>query len=767
MNRSKLFLLFAIVAVFTFGAGFAYAVPNLSSITPNSKNVGDATFTLTVNGSGNRFANGVSTVRFNGSNRTTTWVNNNKLTASIPAADLLVAGSNSITVYNSSGSHAGTSNALTLTVNNPSPTLGSISPTATDTGSVQFELTINGTNFVSTSTVRFNGSSRTTTFVSSTQLTATITADDVDSGGTYPITVNNPTPGGGTSSSINFSVTNPVPTVTSISPTYKNAGGGSDSTDLTVNGTNFVSDSIVRFDGDELSTEFISETELVATIPAGYFNPGQEGTKTVTVTSPAPGGGVSNGEPFYVLEMFQPGIANLSPASVTYGDDDITLEINGTTFFNGSVTTLFWENLAIPFTYISSSQLTTPVSSLVDPGVYEISVYNDIVFGGYSNLVPFTIYTAPPTVSGLDVNADICPIAPATGQAIFSWEYSDLNGDAEEHFELQVDDNSNFSSPEIDRNVVGSTNQQAVNILLNTNQADSLTYGSTYYWRVKVCQVPPEEELIGPRGICSAWTNGTTYSTDPHPGPYVSFSVASTAPAVTISNDTHCYNTIGETACDGFVYDFGDGTTFTDNTDNAGVETTSHTYAELSTYDVETEATDFSGLVCSEVESVNISQGKAAFEVLWRETNPFTFLKPPPVGGNGSIQITKFTNGGPGTNVSFGFNINFGGFNYMILGVDTVAGDQASNSTTFDDIPAGTYFISEYPDPDWTLFSSSCNQGVPGSFTVSSGQTTKCTFINDYTPSGGDCFTPGSSCIQGSECCSGSCTANVCDGGAG
>src|SRR5437879_11496723 len=81
--------------------------------------------------------------------------------------------------------NGGTLTALTtapgspvVTVNNPAPTTSSISPSTKNAGDASFTLTVNGTNFVHASTVNFNGSPRTTTFVSSTQLTAAITAEE-------------------------------------------------------------------------------------------------------------------------------------------------------------------------------------------------------------------------------------------------------------------------------------------------------------------------------------------------------------------------------------------------------------------------------------------------------------------------------------------------------------------------------------------------------------------------------------------------------------
>ena len=49
---------------------------------------------------------------------------------------------------------------------NPVPTLTGLSPTIVTAGAAGFSLTVNGTNFISGSVVRWNGLDRTTTFVS-------------------------------------------------------------------------------------------------------------------------------------------------------------------------------------------------------------------------------------------------------------------------------------------------------------------------------------------------------------------------------------------------------------------------------------------------------------------------------------------------------------------------------------------------------------------------------------------------------------------------
>jgi hypothetical protein len=94
---------------------------------------------------------------------------------------------------------------------NPVPTITSLSPSSTTAGGGDFTLTVNGMNFVSDSVVRWNGSDRETTFVSSTQLRAEITAADIATAGSATVTVFNPTPGGGTSNAKTFTISNPNP----------------------------------------------------------------------------------------------------------------------------------------------------------------------------------------------------------------------------------------------------------------------------------------------------------------------------------------------------------------------------------------------------------------------------------------------------------------------------------------------------------------------------------------------------------------------------
>jgi hypothetical protein len=86
--------------------------------------------------------------------------------------------------------------------NNPIPTVvGPPVPQAVVPGSGQFTLKVYGGNFVQGAVVNWNRSPRSTTFVSARELNATIHAADVAKPTAGYITVTNPPPGGGVSSS--------------------------------------------------------------------------------------------------------------------------------------------------------------------------------------------------------------------------------------------------------------------------------------------------------------------------------------------------------------------------------------------------------------------------------------------------------------------------------------------------------------------------------------------------------------------------------------
>src|SRR5262249_53752927 len=140
-----------------------------------------------------------------------------------------------------------------------------LSPDTVIAGSGAFTLTLNGNNFVPASVVQMNGSNRTTTFVSSTQLSATIPASDVATAAFLSASVVNPTPGGGVWP-LGFHAFPPRPSLNRLAPDTVIAGSGP--LTLTLNGNNFIPASVVQMNGSNRTTTFVSTTQLTATIPA-------------------------------------------------------------------------------------------------------------------------------------------------------------------------------------------------------------------------------------------------------------------------------------------------------------------------------------------------------------------------------------------------------------------------------------------------------------------------------------------------------------------
>ena len=87
-------------------------------------------------------------------------------------------------------------------------------------------------------------------------------------------------------------VVNPAPATVSLKPASANKGGAGFT--LTVNGSNFVSNSQVQWNGVNRATTFVSCNQLTAQILPDDLT--ATGTATVTIVNPAPEGGTSNAE---------------------------------------------------------------------------------------------------------------------------------------------------------------------------------------------------------------------------------------------------------------------------------------------------------------------------------------------------------------------------------------------------------------------------------------------------------------------------------------
>jgi len=379
-------------------------VPSIGSIAPVSTVVGSAAFPLTVNGANFTSA---STVMWGTTALTTQFVSATQLTAQVTATLVASAGTASVTVQTPAPG-GGTSNASSFEIDSPVPSISSIAPATTTTGSVAFPLTVNGANFTSASTVMWGSTALTTQYVSATQLTGQVPALLVASAGTVSVTVQTPAPGGGTSNANTFTVNAPVPSISSIAPASTVVGSAA--FPLTVNGTNFTSASTVMWGSTALTTQYVSATQLTGQVPALLV--ASAGTASVTVQTPAPGGGTSNANTF-TINALVPSISGILPATTTAGSAAFPLTVKGANFTSAS--TVLWGSTSLTTQYMSAAQLTAqvPASLVATEGTDSVTVQTPAPGGGTSNANTFTINALVPSISS------IAPASTAMGSAAF------------------------------------------------------------------------------------------------------------------------------------------------------------------------------------------------------------------------------------------------------------------------------------------------------------------------------------------------------------
>jgi hypothetical protein len=157
------------------------------------------------------------------------------------------------------------------------------------------------------------------------------------------------------------------------------------------------------------------------------------------------------------------------------------------------------------------------------------------------------VFNNPPIATNLTVALlDPCIYSLPTK---LSWSFSDPDGDARGAYWVQVDDNSDFSSLEINSDKVYSSSSEAY-------IASGLPYNNTYYWRLMVWDDKGgNSDWICPGGICP----GSPFDTPSHAWPCPDFSWSPPSPSageitqfcavwepgVCLEDKSTCYNTSG------------------------------------------------------------------------------------------------------------------------------------------------------------------------------------------------------------------------------
>ncbi|HMY74982.1 MAG TPA: BACON domain-containing carbohydrate-binding protein, partial [Blastocatellia bacterium] len=283
--------------------------------------------------------------------------------------------------------------AIPINQANGLPSLSGISPIEAKSGGEAFTLSVNGANFVYNSVVRWQGGNRTTSFVSPTQLTATIAAGDLLSVGTPAITVFNPAPGGGESNPLSFTINQFCNYVLQPTAQSFSGDGGTGSFSVTVtSGCEWTASGNANW--------------IVITSGSGNGN----GTVTFSIepnptTNQRSGVITVGGQSFNITQAGlvlnpPPTLSSLAPASVAGGGAAFTLSVSGANFVQSSV--IQWNGENRPTVFVSGRQLNAQISAgdIAVAGTVKIAVFNPTPGGGRSAELPFSVtcgYTVQPT----------------------------------------------------------------------------------------------------------------------------------------------------------------------------------------------------------------------------------------------------------------------------------------------------------------------------------------------------------------------------------
>lgn len=352
------------------------ASPVVNAVSPTSGTVAGGN-TVTILGA--NFSSG-AIVLFGSKNATSVTIDSSTQIRAVAPSN--PAGSVDLEVRNPNGKSGKRNGAYAYTAI-PAPTVSGVSPTTGLTTGGQV-VTVNGSNFQSGAAVKFGSLNGTgVTFVSATQLTVTTPAVGA---GVVSVQVINPD-GQSATRNNSFTFMLPSPTIVSLSPNSGGTGGG---TQVTINGTNFVSGATAKFGGTNATgVTFVSATQLRATTPAKAA-----GTVAVLVTNPDGQSATTNGFSF----ITGPAINSLSPNSgPAVGGTQVT--INGSGFASGA-TVKFGGTAATGVTLVSATQLraTAPAKTA---GSFAVEVTNPdgqtASFSDYDYIAAPTLTSVSPT----------------------------------------------------------------------------------------------------------------------------------------------------------------------------------------------------------------------------------------------------------------------------------------------------------------------------------------------------------------------------------
>jgi len=305
---------------------------------------------------------------------------------------------NSITITAAETSNARQLGNVGATLNNPVPQLTSVVPLSVAQG--PFTITLTGLHFAQGAVAYMGTTALTTTYVSSTQLTATGTATSAQAG-TQTITVHNPNPGASVSAGVNLVIQGNVVVVVAPATAMVRTGNQQAFTATVTGALNLSVTWTVNGVAGGNPTSGTIAANGTYTAPLTLPTP-----NTVTVTATSVEDPTRSGSATVTLENAIPAISSVAPTILT-ANTQFAMTVNGTGFTPGSIVNL--GAMALSTTFVAPTQLvavgtptlaqvgTAPVTVVnPDPGGSTSAPFNVQVVGPNSNI---TVTVSPKTAT--------------------------------------------------------------------------------------------------------------------------------------------------------------------------------------------------------------------------------------------------------------------------------------------------------------------------------------------------------------------------------
>ncbi|MBP8806300.1 MAG: IPT/TIG domain-containing protein [Kofleriaceae bacterium] len=230
-------------------------------------------------------------------------------------------------------------------------TLAAIAPAAVTVGGGDLVVTATGAGFDRSATLRWDGGALATTFVDGSTATAVVPARLLTAATTATLTLEVTA---GTSAPLSFAVV-AGPVIAAVAPPRFELGAVTgDAVTLTVLGSGFGADAVVRWGERALATQVVSAGELTARVPARLL--ARPAAAAITVAT----GGLTSAAAALPVAAGA-AITGLSPPAAVAGSGALTLTVTGVGFASDS--TVMVGGVASTTTFVDETALTVAVTA--------------------------------------------------------------------------------------------------------------------------------------------------------------------------------------------------------------------------------------------------------------------------------------------------------------------------------------------------------------------------------------------------------------------